>query len=117
MTWGTESVEKVDIIVGPGNKWVAEAKKQALSNTNIDMLAGPSEILIIADKYNKPEWVAADLLSQAEHDISAQAILITDDEFFLEQVNNEINKKSKMLKRKDIITKSISDNGFGILVK
>ncbi len=117
LTWGTESVEKVDIIVGPGNKWVAEAKKQALSNTNIDMLAGPSEILIIADKYNKPEWVAADLLSQAEHDISAQAILITDDEFFLEQVNNEINKQSKMLKRKDIITKSISDNGFGILVK
>ena len=79
LTWGTESVEKVDIIIGPGNKWVAEAKKQALSNTNIDMLAGPSEILIIADKYNKPEWVAADLLSQAEHDVSAQAILITDD--------------------------------------
>ena len=116
LTWGTESVENVDIIIGPGNKWVAEAKKQALSNINIDMLAGPSEILILADENNRADWVAADLLSQAEHDISAQAILVTDSEKLLENVNKELVKQTKELKRKDIVKKSIAENGYGILV-
>ena len=116
LTWGTESVENVDIIIGPGNKWVAEAKKQALSNINIDMLAGPSEILILADENNRADWVAADLLSQAEHDISAQAILVTDSENLLENVNKELVKQTKELKRKDIVKKSIAENGYGILV-
>ena len=117
LTWGTETVQNVDIIIGPGNKWVAEAKKQALSNINIDMLAGPSEILILADKYNRADWVAADLLSQAEHDISAQAILITDSESFLEKVNKELLTQTEELKRKDIVKKSIADNGYGILIE
>ena len=116
LTWGTESVENVDIIIGPGNKWVAEAKKQALSNINIDMLAGPSEILILADENNRADWVAADLLSQAEHDISAQAILVTDSENLLENVNKELVSQTKELKRKDIVKKSIAENGYGILI-
>ena len=116
LTWGTESVENVDIIIGPGNKWVAEAKKQALSNINIDMLAGPSEILILADENNRADWVAADLLSQAEHDISAQAILITDSENLLENVNKELVIQTKGLDRKDIVKKSITKNGYGILI-
>ena len=116
LTWGTESVENVDIIIGPGNKWVAEAKKQALSNINIDMLAGPSEILILADENNRADWIAADLLSQAEHDISAQAILVTDSENLLENVNKELVSQTKELKRKDIVKKSIAENGYGILV-
>ena len=116
LTWGTESVESVDIIIGPGNKWVAEAKKQALSNINIDMLAGPSEILILADENNRADWIAADLLSQAEHDISAQAILVTDSENLLESVNKELVSQTKSLKRKDIAKRSIVENGYGILV-
>ena len=116
LTWGTESVENVDIIIGPGNKWVAEAKKQALSNINIDMLAGPSEILILADENNRADWIAADLLSQAEHDISAQAILVTDSKNLLENVNKELVNQTKELKRKDIVKKSIAENGYGILV-
>ena len=116
LTWGTESVESVDIIIGPGNKWVAEAKKQALSNINIDMLAGPSEILILADENNRADWIAADLLSQAEHDISAQAILVTDSENLLENVNKELVSQTKSLKRKDIAKRSIAENGYGILV-
>ena len=116
LTWGTESVENVDIIIGPGNKWVAEAKKQALSNINIDMLAGPSEILILADENNRADWIAADLLSQAEHDISAQAILVTDSENLLENVNKELVSQTKRLKRKDIAKRSITENGYGILV-
>ena len=100
LTWGTESVENVDIIIGPGNKWVAEAKKQALSNINIDMLAGPSEILILADENNRADWVAADLLSQAEHDISAQAILVTDSENLLENVNKELVSQQRSSREK-----------------
>ena len=116
LTWGTESVDSVDIIIGPGNKWVAEAKKQALSDINIDMLAGPSEILILADKNNRADWIAADLLSQAEHDISAQAILVTDSESLLENVINELVNQTENLERKDIVKKSIAENGYGILV-
>ena len=116
LTWGTESVDRVDIIIGPGNKWVAEAKKQALLNINIDMLAGPSEILILADENNRADWVAADLLSQAEHDISAQAILVTDSENLLENVNKELVSQTKKLERKDIVKRSIAENGYGILV-
>ena len=116
LTWGTDSIRKVDIIVGPGNKWVAEAKKQVIGDVQIDMLAGPSEIMIIADKNNKADWVASDLLSQAEHDVSSQAILITDDMNFLDAVNDQITKQLKLLNRYEIISKSIKENGYGILV-
>ena len=116
LTWGTESIGKVDIIVGPGNKWVAEAKKQVIGDVQIDMLAGPSEIMIIADKNNKADWVASDLLSQAEHDVSSQAILITDDVNFLDAVNDQITTQLKLLNRSEIISKSIKENGCGILV-
>ena len=79
MAYGTDRIAKVDVIAGPGNAWVAEAKRQLYGVVGIDMVAGPSEILVIADKDNDPDWIAADLLSQAEHDPTSQSILITDD--------------------------------------
>ena len=79
LAYGTERIAQVDVITGPGNAWVAEAKRQLYGVVGIDMVAGPSEILVIADKDNDPEWIAADLLSQAEHDPTSQSILITDD--------------------------------------
>ena len=90
LAYGTDRIAKVDVITGPGNAWVAEAKRQLYGVVGIDMVAGPSEILVIADKANDPEWIAADLLSQAEHDPAAQAILITDDEGFARAVEREI---------------------------
>ena len=86
LAYGTKRIAPVDVIVGPGNAWVAEAKRQLFGVVGIDMVAGPSEILVIADGQNDPEWVAADLLSQAEHDPAAQAILITDDRAFADRV-------------------------------
>jgi histidinol dehydrogenase len=86
LAYGTDKIGKVDVITGPGNAWVAEAKRQLYGVVGIDMVAGPSEILVIADAANDPEWIAADLLSQAEHDPAAQAILITDDEDFAKAV-------------------------------
>ena len=86
LAYGTERIAPVDVITGPGNAWVAEAKRQLYGVVGIDMVAGPSEILVIADNANDPAWIAADLLSQAEHDPAAQAILITDDEAFAQQV-------------------------------
>lgn len=90
LAYGTQKIEKVDVITGPGNAWVAEAKRQLYGVVGIDMVAGPSEILVIADAANDPRWIAADLLSQAEHDPAAQAILITDDEAFAGEVEREI---------------------------
>ncbi len=90
LAYGTERIAKVDVVTGPGNAWVAEAKRQLYGVVGIDMVAGPSEILVIADAENDPEWIAADLLSQAEHDPAAQAILITDDEAFARKVEREI---------------------------
>ena len=79
LAYGTQRIQPVDVITGPGNAWVAEAKRQLYGVVGIDMVAGPSEILVIADGKNDPDWIAADLLSQAEHDPAAQSILITDD--------------------------------------
>ena len=117
LTYGTKTIGSVDIIVGPGNQWVAEAKKQVLGEVNIDMMAGPSEILIVADKNNNPDWIAYDMLAQAEHDESAQSILITDNEIFAKQVSASIKKGVKRLNRSDIIEKSLKKNGIIIVIK
>lgn len=117
MTYGTQTIEPVDIIVGPGNQWVAEAKKQVLGDVNIDMMAGPSEILIVADRFNNPDWIAYDMMAQAEHDESAQSILITDNELFAKKVNTSINRVIKKLNRPKIIEKSLKKNGLIIVIK
>ena len=114
---GTESVPKVDKIVGPGNAFVAEAKKQVFGRVSIDMIAGPSEILIVADGANDPAHIAADLLSQAEHDKNASAVLVTDDEAFAKAVSVELEKQIPTLLRKEIARKSIDDNGKIIVAK
>ena len=91
LAYGTKTIRPVDVITGPGNAWVAEAKRQLYGVVGIDMVAGPSEILVIADGKNNPDWIAADLLSQAEHDPTSQSILITDDEGFARQVEDRID--------------------------
>ena len=111
LAFGTESVPKVDKIVGPGNAFVAEAKKQVFGVVSIDMIAGPSEILIVADKENNPKHLAADLLSQAEHDKMASAVLVTDSEELAKKVAEEIEKQIPMLERAEIARASIDVNG------
>lgn len=111
LAYGTESVPKVDKIVGPGNAFVAEAKKQVFGKVSIDMIAGPSEILVVADKTCNPEYVAADLLSQAEHDKMASAVLVTDSMPFAEQVSQALERQIPNLLRSEIARKSIDDNG------
>lgn len=111
LAYGTESVPKVDKIVGPGNAFVAEAKKQVFGKVSIDMIAGPSEILVVADGTNNPEYVAADLLSQAEHDKMASAVLVTDSEDFAKQVSEALERQIPKLLRSKIARKSIDDNG------
>jgi histidinol dehydrogenase len=113
MAFGTESIEKVDKITGPGNVYVANAKKMAFGFCDIDMIAGPSEIMIIADGDANVSNIAADLLSQAEHDKKAACILATDSYYLAEEVKQEMAKQLKKLKRKDIIKNSISD--FGVI--
>lgn len=97
LAYGTKSIMPVDVITGPGNAWVAEAKRQLFGVVGIDMVAGPSEILVIADGQNDPDWIAADLLSQAEHDPSAQSILITDDPVFADTVADRVGVEIAML--------------------
>ena len=116
LAYGTETVPKVDKIVGPGNAFVAEAKKQVFGLVSIDMIAGPSEIMIVADGKNNPEYIASDLLSQAEHDKMAEAVLITDDEKFASEVAEEIEKQIPLLLRADIARASIDENGKIIVV-
>ncbi len=111
LAYGTESVPKVDKIVGPGNAFVAEAKKQVFGQVAIDMIAGPSEILVVADGTCNPSFVAADLLSQAEHDKLASAVLVTDSEELASKVAEEIEKQIPMLLRADIARASIDANG------
>ncbi|MBR2452704.1 MAG: histidinol dehydrogenase [Clostridia bacterium] len=111
LAYGTESVPKVDKIVGPGNAFVAEAKKQVFGKVSIDMIAGPSEILVVADGKSNPRHVAADLLSQAEHDVLASAVLVTDSSELAEAVQKEIENQIPMLSRAEIARKSIDDNG------
>ena len=112
MAFGTESVPKVDKIVGPGNIYVALAKKAVFGYVSIDSIAGPSEILVLADETANPRFVAADLLSQAEHDELASAILITTSQELAEQVSVEVDKFVEQLSRKDIITKSLENYGY-----
>lgn len=114
LAYGTETIAPVDKIAGPGNAYVAAAKRQVFGRVGIDMIAGPSEILVIADKTADPEWVAIDLLSQAEHDASAQAILVTDDAFLADAVENAVDKLLKMLERREIAAQSWAD--FGTIV-
>ena len=117
LAYGTESVPKVDKIVGPGNIFVATAKKLLFGTVDIDMIAGPSEILVIADKTARADYLAADLMSQAEHDILASAILLTDSDELAEGVIREIEKQSANLSRKDIIDKSLNDYGAIIVCR
>lgn len=116
MAYGTDTIEKVDTITGPGNAFVAAAKRRVYGTVGIDMIAGPSEILVIADKDNNPDWIAIDMLSQAEHDESAQAILITDNTKFGDQVIATIEKRLETLERRDIARKSWEDFGAVIIV-
>lgn len=111
LAYGTESIPKVDKIVGPGNAFVAEAKKQVFGEVSIDMIAGPSEILIVSDKNSDPSFIAADLLSQAEHDKLASAVLVTDSKDLAYAVQAEIEKQLSTLERQEIARESIDKNG------
>ena len=111
LAYGTESVPKVDKIVGPGNAFVAEAKKQVYGTVSIDMIAGPSEILVVADAKSEPAYVAADLLSQAEHDKMASAVLVTDSMALAKAVQQQIEIQLPKLKREEIARASIENNG------
>lgn len=115
LAYGTESVPAVDKITGPGNIYVAAAKKMVFGKVDIDMIAGPSEILVIADRNASPVFAAADLLSQAEHDPMASAILLTDDPDLIESVNEELVKQSALLPKKAIVEESLKNYGKSIL--
>jgi histidinol dehydrogenase len=117
LAYGTQSIPKVDKIVGPGNIYVATAKRAVFGQVGIDMIAGPSEILIICDGKTNPDWIAMDLFSQAEHDEDAQSILLCPDEGFINQVKASIAKLLPTMDRKDIITKALKDRGALIQTK
>ena len=116
LAYGCNSLNAVDKIVGPGNAYVAAAKRQVFGTVGIDMVAGPSEILVVADNKNDPEWIAVDLLSQAEHDPLAQSILITDDIEFANKVEGSIDDSLSLLVRKDIATASWENFGAIIII-
>lgn len=115
LAYGTSTIKPVDVIVGPGNAYVASAKKQVFGDVGIDMVAGPSEVTVVADGQNDPAWIAADLLAQAEHDASSQSILITDDESFGGRVAEAVELQIKSLGRADIAQASWQAHG-GIIV-
>lgn len=117
LAYGTQSINKVDKIVGPGNIYVALAKKQVYGHVSIDSIAGPSEILVIADETANPRYIAADLLSQAEHDEMASAILITTNEDIANKVSNEVDNFVKVLSRKEIIKKSLDNYGYILIAQ
>jgi histidinol dehydrogenase len=117
LAYGTETIPAVDKITGPGNAYVAAAKRRVFGHVGIDMIAGPSEILVIADKGNNADWIAVDLLSQAEHDESAQAILICDDAGFAQEVTQTVEARLQTLERREIAAKSWRDFGAVILVE
>ena len=117
LAYGTESIPKVDKIVGPGNIYVATAKRHVFGQVGIDMIAGPSEILIICDGTTNPDWIAMDLFSQAEHDEDAQAILLCPDEAFISQVEESIIKLIPSMEREEIIRSSLKNRGALILTK
>ena len=114
LAYGTETIPRVDKIVGPGNIFVATAKKLLYGVVDIDMIAGPSEILILADENSNPSYIAADLMSQAEHDRIASSILVTTSEKIADETINELEKQMKLLERKDIIEESL--NNFGAII-
>jgi histidinol dehydrogenase len=116
LAYGTESIRPVDKIVGPGNAYVAAAKRQVFGTVGIDLIAGPSEILVVADGLNDPRWIAADLLAQAEHDTAAQAILITDDRDFAAAVERAVEVHLQALPRSEIAGASWQTHGAIILV-
>jgi histidinol dehydrogenase len=116
LAYGTESIAPVDVIVGPGNAWVAEAKRQLYGRVGIDMVAGPSEILVVADAENNPDWIAADLLSQAEHDPTSQSILITDDPAFADAVAGSVEKTLSTLATEAVARTSWENHGAIIVV-
>ncbi len=116
LAYGTKTIEKVDKIFGPGNAFVAEAKKQVFGDVGIDSIAGPSEIMVVADGKSNPEWIAIDLLSQAEHDEDARVILVSDNISLIRLVNNYIKKYLKILDRKNIANLSIKKNGIAIKI-
>ncbi len=117
LAYGTETVSKVDKITGPGNAFVASAKRQVFGTVGIDMIAGPSEVLIIADRHNDPDWIALDLMAQAEHDASAQSILVTDDAEFGRKVDEAVKERLKTLQRASIAGTSWADFGAVITVQ
>jgi len=116
LAYGTQSIAAVDKITGPGNAYVAAAKRRVFGQVGIDLIAGPSEILVVADGQNDPAWIAADLLSQAEHDASSQSILITDDAAFADRVAEAVETELLGMARADIARASWRDNGCIILV-
>lgn len=116
LAYGTESIPRVDKIVGPGNVYVASAKKQVFGDVGIDMVAGPSEILVVCDGLTPPEWIATDLCSQAEHDPNAQSIFISTDDKQLDKVESELNRIYEQFPRRKIIKKSLETNGVFIKV-
>jgi histidinol dehydrogenase len=116
LAYGTATIPPVDKIVGPGNAYVAAAKRRVFGKVGIDMIAGPSEILVVADRRNDPQWIAADLLSQAEHDTAAQAILITDDAWFAAEVEHAVERHLARLPRAQIARTSWETHGAILLV-
>ena len=116
-TYGTKSFKKVDKIVGPGNAFVASAKKEVFGDVGIDMVAGPSEVSIVADKNSEPDWIASDLIAQAEHDVFAQSILISDNKNLIKLVNLNLKQQLKNLPKKNIASKSIKNYGLAIYSK
>ena len=116
LAYGTDRIRRVDVIVGPGNAWVAEAKRQLYGVVGIDMVAGPSEIVVVADRDNDPAWIAADLLSQAEHDPTSQSILFTDDAGFADAVATEVEAQLGRLQTEATARASWTDNGAIVTV-
>ena len=116
LAYGTKTFKKVDKIVGPGNAFVAAAKKELFGEVGIDMVAGPSEVSIIADRFSNPDWIASDLIAQAEHDIFAQSILITNSKDLIKLVNQSLKFQLKNLPKK-IASKSIKNYGLAVFAK
>ena len=117
MAYGTKTVQKVDKIVGPGNSFVASAKKQVFGDVGIDMIAGPSEVTIVADTSSKPDWIAADLIAQAEHDETAQSIILADNIKIIKKINYFLLQQLKNLPKKTTASKSLKNFGLAILIK
>jgi len=116
LAFGTDTIKPVNKIFGPGNAYVASAKKQVFGKVGIDLFAGPSEIVVVADNHNNPEWVASDLMAQAEHDENAQSILITNNKIFADLVLNKIDELKSRVSKKKIISMSLQKNGLIILI-